>query len=54
MKYHGILSMFEAWVVSEVFGKGEKMKGKISSEKRAAAKKAELIDWLLAIDANLS
>jgi hypothetical protein len=36
-----------------VFGKGEKMKGKISSEKRAA-KKADLIDWLLAIDANLS
>ena len=38
----------------EYLVRGEKMKGKISSEKRAAAKKADLMDWLLAIDANLS
>jgi len=37
-----------------MFGRGEKMKGKINSEKRAEAKKADLMDWLLAIDANLS
>jgi hypothetical protein len=38
-----------------VFGRGrEKMKGKISNKKRTEAKRADLMDWLLAIDANLS
>ncbi len=54
LKYYGILSIFEAWFVSWVFGKGRKMKGENSSEKRVEAKKADLMDWLLAIDASLS
>ena len=29
------------------------MKQKISDEKQALAKKADLVDWLLAIDANV-
>jgi hypothetical protein len=30
------------------------MKGKMSSKRQAKAKNADLVDWLLAIDASLS
>lgn len=48
VKIHGTSTTFEMWLYFKVRGK---MKGKIRGKKQAKAKNADLVDWLLAIDA---
>ena len=44
--------MFRAWIINLKIGKGENVKRKMrNSKKKAEARNADLLDWLLAIDA---